>query len=234
MSDSRNTLIRFAEGVWLASEPVAIVGMQLTATMAVLRLADQSLLLYSPVSLTPELRAAVEPLGSVEHLYAPNTFHHLHIAEWAEAFPDSKLHAPAGLSRKRPDLKIDRAHTARPEPAFEGCIDEIAIGGFRLEESVLFHRPSRVLLVADLVHNVGQPQQPWARFYTRAMGFYDRVALSRIIRWTGFSDRSAARESVDRVLALPFGSVVVGHGSPIVKDAKESLTQAVRWLGISA
>src|SRR6185312_3841044 len=62
----------FGQGVWLATSPVRIVGMQLVATMAVLRLGDGSLLVYSPVALTTERRAAVEALGRVAHLYAPS------------------------------------------------------------------------------------------------------------------------------------------------------------------
>lgn len=71
-------------------------------------------------------------------------------------------------------------------------VDELHVDGCRLDETVLVHRPSRTLVVADLVHNVGRPDGAWARTYTRAMGFYDRVALSRMLRWAAFSDRAVA------------------------------------------
>jgi len=220
----------FAENLWLDTEPVRIVGMRLRATMAVLRLAEDELLLYSPLAMTPQRRAAVEALGTVAHLYAPNTFHHLGIGDWAAAFPRARLHAPAGLSRKRPDLKIDRVHGASPEPAFSGVVDEVPIEGFRLEESALVYRAARTALVADLVHNVGRPDDAWSKLYTQAMGFYDRVALSRMIRWTAFRDRAAARRSLDALLALPFDRLVVGHGEPLAAGAKEALADAFGWL----
>jgi len=223
-------LTPFAEGVWIDAAPVRILGMPLTATMTVLRLADGSLLLYSPIALTPERRAAVEALGPVAHLYAPNLFHHLRIGEWAAAFPAARLHAPAGLAEKRPDLRIDRVHGTAPEPAFAGILDEVNIEGFRLRESVLMYRPARTLVVADLVHNIGRPEHAWTRLYTRAMGFYDRVALSRMIRWTAFSDRAAARRSLDTLLALPFDRLVPGHGEPVVEGAREVLAAAYAWL----
>jgi hypothetical protein len=194
-----DSLTPFAEGVWVDCAPVRILGTRLTATMTVLRLGDGSLLLHSPLAMTPARRAAVEALGPVAHLYAPNLFHHLRIGEWAEAFPSARLHAPRGLAAKRPDLRIDRVH-AVPEPAFAGVVDELRIEGFRLEESVLFFRHARTLVVADLVHNIGRPQHGWTKLYTRAMGFYDRAALSRMIRWTAFSDRAAARRSLDTLL----------------------------------
>jgi hypothetical protein len=221
----------FADGVWLDEAPVRFLGMRLHATMTVIRLADGSLLLHSPVAMTAERRAAVEALGPVAHLYSPNAYHHLRIGDWKAAFPSAKLHAPPGLAKKRPDLRIDRFHPAAPEPAFEGVVDEHGVEGFRLEETVLFHLPSRTLVVADLVHNIGRPTHAWTKTYTKAMGFYDRVALSRAIRWTAFPDKAAARRSIDALLALPFDRLVVGHGGPLTTGAKDALAAAYTWLG---
>jgi hypothetical protein len=222
-------LVAFAEGLWVNFDPVRFMGMRLTTTMAVIRLSDGSLILHSPVAMTPNRRAAVEALGPVAHLYAPNLFHHRWIDEWATAFPSARLHAPAGLREKRPDLRIDRIHGS-PEPAFAGAVDEVRMEGCRLEESALLHRPSRTLVVADLVHNVGRPQDQWTKLYARTMGFYDRVALSRMIRWTAFSDRAAARRSFDALMALPFDRLIVGHGQPLASGAREALAAAYAWL----
>jgi hypothetical protein len=220
----------FAEGVWLDTEPVRIVGTRLTTTMTVLRLADGSLLLDSPVALTPERRAAVEALGEVTHLYAPNTYHHLSLGDWSAAFPTARVHAPKGLEKKRPDVGIERNPGDSPEPAFVGVVDEIRIEGFRLEETALFYRPSRTLVVADLVHNVGRPEDWWTAFYTKRMGFYDRVALSSALRWTAFSDRAAARRSLDELLTFPFERLVVGHGTPVTAKARDALAAAYAWM----
>jgi hypothetical protein len=223
-------LTPFAEGVWLDTAPVRILGMPLTSTMTVLRLGDGTLLLHSPITMSPERRGAVEALGRVAHLYAPNVFHHLAIGEWAAAYPAARLHAPAALAKKRPDLRIDRPLHAAPEPAFAGVVDELHLDGFRLDESVLLYRPARTLIVADLVHNIGRPEHPWTKFYAKTMGFYDRVALSRMIRWTAISDRAALRRSVDALLALPFDRVIVGHGAPLGSGGTDAMAAAYSWL----
>lgn len=62
------------------------------------------------------------------------------------------------------------------------------------------------------------------------MGFHDRVALSRMLRWTVFSDRAAARRSIDDVVAWPFERLVFGHGTPLHEGAREALASAYAWM----
>jgi hypothetical protein len=216
--------------VWLAHEPVRIVGMKLMATMTVIRLPGSDLLLHSPVAMTPERIRRVASLGTVMHLYAPNTFHHAWMGDWAREFPGACVHGPSALRKKRPDLRIDRAHDVDSLGDLSEIFDEVHIDGFALEESVLVHRPSRTLVVADLVHNVGRPADRWTAFYTKAMGFYDRVAISRMIRWTAFSNTRAARESLERLAGESFDRLVVGHGSPVEHDARDAVFGAYEWL----
>jgi hypothetical protein len=230
MHSEANGLAEFADGVWTEAAPVSFLGLKLTTTMTVVRLQDRDLLVVSPIPLTPARRQAVEGLGRVAHLYAPNAFHHRWLGDWATAFPQARVHAPAALARKQPGLRIDRQHGVAPEPAFADLIDEIPIVGFRIEETVLVHRPTRTAIVADLVHNVGRPTHRWTATYTRAMGFYDRIALSRMIRWTGFRDRRAARRSLDDLLARDVDRLIVGHGDPLAAGAKEALAAAYGWL----
>jgi hypothetical protein len=227
-------ITRFAEGVWYDTGPVSMVGMQLTATMTVLRLDDGGLLLHSPLPLTAPRRSAVTELGQVKHLYAPNTFHHSWLGEWAREFPTALVHAPRYLASKRPDLRIDRFHDEDRTQAFGELVDEVPIDGFRLAETALIYRPGRTAVVTDLVHNIGRPTHAWTRFYSRTMGFYDRVALSRVLRWTAFSDRKAARRSVDALLEHPFEGLIVGHGTPIPEGGREALANALAFLPASA
>jgi hypothetical protein len=224
------SLASFADGIWLAQQDLVYLRLRLTATMTVIRLPDGSLLVHSPVALTPARQGRVDQLGPVRHLYAPNLFHHRWIGDWATAYPGARLHAPAGLGRKHRGLRIDRTLGESPEPAFAGVIDEVTVDGFRLREGVLLHRPSRTLVVADLVHNLGCPTHRWTATYARLMGFYNRVALSRAIRWTGFDDRRAARRVIDHLLSFDFDPLVVGHGDPIAAGGKRALAAAYTWL----
>jgi hypothetical protein len=62
------------------------------------------------------------------------------------------------------------------------------------------------------------------------MGFYDCVALSRMLRWAAFSDRAAARRSIDELLMRSFDRLIVGHGEPLTAGGREALARAFTWL----
>lgn len=224
-------LSELAPGVWYDVGPSHFLGLRLTTTMTVLSVAE-GVLLHSPLPMTPERRAAVEAIGPVVHLYAPNTFHHRWLGEWSQAFPSAMVHAPEELAIKRPNLRIDRFHDRATECDFGGVVGEAKIRGFRMRETALIYRPGRTAIVTDLVHNIGRPTHGWTKVYTRAMGFYDRVALSRVLRWTSFDDKGAARSSIDALLGHDFERLIVGHGEPIRTAGRAALAAATAWLPV--
>lgn len=221
------------DGIYCDYGPVRPVGMRISVTMSLLRLDDGSLLVHSPLPLTDERRTEVTALGRVAHLYAPNTFHHQWLGDWIGAFPNAVVHAPSELRTKRPDLRIDRFHDQADDAPFAG-VAEVPIRGFRLRETALVHHAARAVVVADLVSNVGRPEHLWTKLYSKGMGFYDRVALSRLLRWTTFDDYAAARISTNALLARDFDILVVGHGAPVLADARDVLADATAWLPVSA
>ena len=136
------------------------------------------------------------------------------------------------LAKKRADLRVDRFHDRTPTP-FSNAISEVTIEGFRLAETALVHHASRTIVVTDFVHNIGRPSETWTKIYASVMGFYDRVALSGVIRWTGFYDRAAARRSVDTLLEHSCDRLVVGHGTPVTENAHAVLATATAWLPVA-
>ncbi|MCB9740083.1 MAG: DUF4336 domain-containing protein [Deltaproteobacteria bacterium] len=218
------------EGLWIDQGPQQFLGLQLGSTMAVVRLPDAGLLLWSPLPCTAARRAAVDALGTVTHLVAPNLMHHLAIGDWATAYPQAKLHAAPGLPRKRPDLRVDRELGSAVELDFGDALRERAVDGCRLHETAFYHAPSGTILLTDLVHNIGRPTHLWTATYARVMGFYDTVALSRMLRWTAFSDRRAARRSVDAMLDWPLQRAVLGHGTPLLGEVAAALRTAWAFL----
>ncbi|MGE5167053.1 MAG: DUF4336 domain-containing protein, partial [Deltaproteobacteria bacterium] len=115
--------------------------------MAVARLADGSVWVWSPVALTGELADAVNVIGPVRCIVSPNKLHHLFLGEWAQRWPDAQLYAPPGLARKISGLRFHAELGDTPDPAWEADIDQVVFrGSFAMSEVVFFHRASRTAI----------------------------------------------------------------------------------------
>ncbi|WAM25700.1 DUF4336 domain-containing protein [Myxococcus sp. NMCA1] len=118
-----------ADDVHVLAVEFRIGGMDLGGRMTAVRLPDGGLWLHSPVRFSPEARAAVDALGPVRFLVAPNLMHHLYVRDWAAAYPDAKVAAPAALRRKRPDLRIDLELGDTAEASWAGVLDQVLVQG---------------------------------------------------------------------------------------------------------
>ena len=66
------TLREFGRSLWVADGPtVPFLGIPYPTRMAIARLANGGLWVWSPVALGFDLEAAVRALGTVEHLVSP-------------------------------------------------------------------------------------------------------------------------------------------------------------------
>jgi len=146
----------FAQEVWTADGPdVAIVGFHYPTRMAVIRLSGGRLFIWSPIKLTDALRTEVDAIGHVRHIIAPNSLHHLFLAEWKRAYPDSRLYAPPGLRRKRRDIVFDADLGDAPNPDWARAIDQVLMrGNLITTEVVFFHAGSGTVLFTDLLQQL--------------------------------------------------------------------------------
>ena len=229
------TLHRFGPEIWLADGPlVTVAGFRYPTRMAVMRLRDGTLFLWSPVALSRELRGAVEALGEVRHLIAPNGLHDRFLGEWQRAFPHAALHAPPGLAGRHPDLRFARDLADGPGFAWDGEIDQLAIPGNRITtELVFFHQASRTLLFTDLIQHFPRGWfAGWRAVVARLDGMTaPEPRVPRKFRYA-FSDRSAARSAVRRIPDWPAEKLVIAHGPPVEQDARAAVANAFRWLGV--
>jgi hypothetical protein len=146
-------LEQFGPSLYVADGPkVSFFGFPYPTRMAVARLTDGSAWVWSPLALTLELERAVELIGSVRHIVSPNKLHHLFLKEWIERWPEARLHAPPGLSRRRRDLHFHAELGDEADSAWAANIDQtIFHGSITMAEVVFFHRQSRTAILGDLV-----------------------------------------------------------------------------------
>jgi hypothetical protein len=91
-------LERIVDDVWAYGSPVRFYGIPLRARTTIVRLASGGLFVHSPGELNDNVRAAIEPLGDVRALIAPNTFHHVFLNAWRTTYPDASVHVPPQLA----------------------------------------------------------------------------------------------------------------------------------------
>jgi hypothetical protein len=187
---------------------------------------------WSPVGLDPELSAGVEALGPVSHLVSPNKIHHLFLAEWAKAWPDARLYASPGLARRRRDLDFAAELGDRPEPAWDGQIDQVVVGGsVAMNEVLFFHRRSSTCLVCDLIQRHDPAgQKGWKGRLMRLDGLVGADGSTPREWRLSFLGRSRARAAVRRALGWQPERLVIAHGEWVPTGGTEALRKGLRWL----
>lgn len=220
-----------APDLWVADRPFRVLGfIGIGTRMTVIRLPEGGLFVHSPVEADAETRAAVEALGPVRCIVAPNAVHHLFAAGWKEAHPGARLHVAEPLRRKRPDLPFDAVLGDEPDPACGDVIAQIGMQGAPyISETVFLHRPSRTLLVTDLAFHPTPASPPGLRRWTRLTGLRGDFGPNAMVRLL-IRDRAAFRASLERVLAWDFDRVTVTHGEVLETGGRAALERAYAFL----
>jgi hypothetical protein len=198
--------------------------------MTVMRLPDRMLMLHSPVKLDPELKRALGELGTVRWLLGPSKVHHLFMADYVGAFPEAALCGAPGLAEKRPDLHFHHVLSGTPPGGWPAEVRlELVEGAPLMNEVALLHRPSRTLVLTDLVFNVRAGPENRARLFHWLVGATGRFGPHRVIR-LGIRDRAAARRSIDRILGWDFDRIVMSHGQVVASGGRAMLEEAFSFL----
>ncbi len=200
----------------------------------VIRLADQSLMVISPIELTAEIQEAVDQLGRVGHIISPNAIHHLYMGDWQNAYPNARMHASPGLPGKRKDLRFDTTLCAEPEADWSGQVDQSVFGedGF-LPEVVFHHRVSKTVVFTDLIMDF-DPQilTPVTRITSRINQMYKHTP--RGVQLANNVGREQSRKVLQTVRQWNAEHLVIAHSPWLCIDGcdviREFLDNAFDWL----
>lgn len=199
-------LLEFGPGIWICEGPVPFFfGFHYPTRMAVVRLSDGSLFVWSPIALSTTLRREIDALGPVRYLVSPNLLHHLFLGEWKSAFPEASLYASPGLRKRRKDITFDADLGNAPDPGWAADIDQVLVrGSFAMTEVVFFHRASRTAIFADLIENL---PSDWFKGWRGVLARLDGIIAPNPgapREWrASFINRRAARMALERILAWP-------------------------------
>jgi hypothetical protein len=217
---------QIAENIWLLQFPLKPLGLSIGRNVTVIRLASGKLVVHSTAKFAEADVAAIRSLGEPAWLVDGTLFHDTFAKEGRGAFPDADYLAPDAFSEL---TGVDtRSVDAVPEE-WRPEIEVLRLDGMpKVQEHVFFHRPSRTLIVCDLLFDLGGKSPPWMRFVARyLMRLRQGIGVSAFFQML-IKDRTAFADSIRQVLRWDFDRVIVGHGDVIEAGGKQRLIEGLR------
>ena len=233
--DPVNTLKPLAPDIWTVDSGPLHGAVPLR--MTVIRLPDGGLLLHSPTTSTPALRAELDRIGPVRALLAPNPAHWLFAPEWQRTYPQAVTWAAPGLRARTPvrkaGMRIDHDLPGGAPAGWAGVLDLVPVpGALGFTEIAVFHRPSRTLVLTDLVLNLEPRRLPAIlRPLVRLLGsMAPQGRAPAHVRAIMRAGGEAAQHAAAQLVQLRPQRVVFAHGRMFDGDATAALQRSLSWL----
>ena len=237
-----NTLKPVADNVWIVDGPeirmtypwLPMFSVPFPTRMTVVRLKDSSLWVHSPTPLPEALAGAVDVLGKVAYLVAPNLLHFWWIADWKARYPGARAYAAPG-TRERAQKRFtgfDADLSDEPPPEWQGEFAQVPVHGGYMTEVVFFHRASRTLILTDLIENFEPDRfsKRWLRLACQWAGCCDPDGRAPVdLRSTFLRHRDSVRSAVQTMLEWQPERVILAHGRWYADNAMAELKRAFRW-----
>ncbi|HEU5066967.1 MAG TPA: DUF4336 domain-containing protein [Sphingomicrobium sp.] len=235
-----NTLKPVVDNVWIVDGPTIRFGlpwpkMPFPTRMTVLRVSDGGLFIHSPTPLVPSLTTEIERIGEPRWIIGPNRIHYWWVPEWRGLFPDAEVYLAPGITEQAkerisfPSLPLDRDGGF----PWDREIETLPIVGGYMTEVVFFHRPSRTLILTDLIENF-EPQK-LGSVLLRWLTWLGKVQdpdgqMPRDMRLTFSKQKPQLRLAVERMIAWNPERIVIAHGRWYTCNGTQELHRAFRWL----
>jgi hypothetical protein len=236
-----NTLKPVTDDVWIVDGPLIefrppLLRMPFPTRMTAIRI-GRELFIHSPTPLTAELKVEIAAIGDPAWIIGPNRIHYWWIPEWCDAYPDAVTYlAPRIMDQA--GGRLDRvSHRCRPLAdrsgyAWDGTIDTLPVHGNFMSEVVFFHRPSRTLVLTDMIENF-EPQKlgMFFRVLTWLAGVHHPDGkMPRDMRLTIRARAAELRAAVELMIGWDPARIILAHGRWYERDGADELRRAFRWL----
>jgi hypothetical protein len=183
--EAPHPLVPIADNLWVQHFHLRLFGTEQGRVVTIIRLRSGDLAIHSTAPFTPADVAAIRELGTPRWLLDAMLLHDTFVHEAMAAFPGVPLLGPPGFA----EMCKAAAQPLIPPPAEWGDeLEVLALEGMpKVREHLLFHRPSRTLIVADLVFNFDYEGNAWERLFRRwILGLKRQPDITRVFRllWT--------------------------------------------------
>ena len=219
-------LQEFAPRVYTVEVPFHPLGLHVGNRMTCIQLSDQSFWVHSAISPHQDLVDHIHKLAPVNYVVAPNLFHHVHLSNFKEHFPEAQFFATQGLRKKREGF--DFSGDIAEKMPYSDEIEAVFLEGMpKFNEWVFFHRASKTLILTDMLMNFHN-SKGWK---TKLFAYFNRCLNKLHFTWLFFlliSDRNAFQNSVEKILKWDFERIVLSHGDCVDQNAKAQFIEGLK------
>lgn len=159
------------------------------------------------------------------------------MADWQAACPNVLCWAAPGLASRhavrKAQLRIDRELETVPPPDWSEVIDQVAIhGAWEANEVAFFHKPTRTLILTDLIENFEGEKLPtlWRPLMRMLRTVAPGGSTPLHFRLLLNLNRSHMRRAAQQLLGWQPQRVTFAHGLWFQEDGAVKLRQALEWL----
>ncbi|ANJ68068.1 hypothetical protein A9404_12400 [Halothiobacillus diazotrophicus] len=219
--------------LWILEYPVHYSGMDLFARMTLIRLPNGDLLVHDPCRIDAAVKAQIDAIGPVRYIVAPGSYHHLYVTDFQREYPAAETWLCPGLERKRPDIPFDWILGNRPDHRWADVLDQVLVQGTKyLWEVAFFHKPSKTLILVDLLENIGNDYRhtagPGLRFWWKwIFRMWGRPKAAPEYQM-GWGDRRVVRRALETIIGWDANRIILAHGELVERDVGKTLTTAWR------
>ncbi|RED53595.1 DUF4336 domain-containing protein [Aestuariispira insulae] len=239
---------RIGENIWIVEGGnVDFYGFPYPTRSVIIRLPDGGLWIWSPIALTPELKAEVESLGSVKHLISPNKIHYLFLKDWKAAWPEAQLWGPQStldkLRKMHGDAEFERSFAGmapldQTAPVdWQGALDLVRFtGSVFMDELVFHHVESDTVILADLSENfdcefIKNNWSKWTHKFAHFWGITVESGGKAPLEWRlSWFNKKQARAAREKVLSWGPRQVIMAHGAWQRENGRAFLEKSLSWI----
>jgi hypothetical protein len=218
-----------AENLWVLPYPLRLLGGDFRRMVTIMRLRSGELVIHSTGPFTPGDVADILRLGKPGWLLEVMLQHDTFTKQGRQSFPKIPFLGPHGFTKV---VGFPTEPLIPPPAAWNDELRVLRIDGLpSMQEHVVFHRPSRTLIVADLLFNFGPDLSAWTGFLVLCgVGSRHHPGMSRRFRMA-IKDKGAFKRSVEALTTWDFDRIIVGHGEVIETGGKRRLANALSDAG---
>lgn len=219
--------------IWILEYPIRYASIDLFGRMAVIKLANGDLIIHDPCKMDDAVRHEIDAIGEVKYIVAPGTYHHLFVTDFQQYYPQAETYICPGLERKRPDIQFDWILGNRTDPRWSDEIEQVLVHGTRfIGEVVFFHKPSKTLLLVDLLENIGDdfqhPVSLLLQFWWKIVYKMWNNPKAAPEYQMGWGKKDIVRKGLNKILDWDAERIILAHGELIEGKVNEILRTAWR------